>query len=95
MQRFYASLQRGWDCQGLVSGRVPKVQRIVLQNLRAYRRLSDFSHFRVEAADDYVDHYWCIQVNAFRSNPPSFRPIRVWRAENGAFACGDEWFVAR
>ena len=89
----YVLLQSGWGAQVLAEGTVEYIRRIVLANLEWISQRPDFGSFDVQARLDVPPS---VQVNGLivdrTGSTVAAAPLRVWRAGDTYFACGNSDF---
>jgi len=80
----YEDVRHRWDSLKLVKGSAEEMRTLVLKNLRRYKKEAPrFEGFNVTC----VIYARAAQVNTIFSN--SFIPIRIWRAADSYYVCGN------
>jgi hypothetical protein len=89
----YRRVQPSWGSQVLVEGPAEEVREIVLSNATSLARQPGFNTFEVGVLSGRgYEGEEAAQISALYEHV--FAPIRVWRAESGYFACGNQQFKA-
>ena len=86
VQRSYDALKYSWSSTKLVKGSHKQIKSVILKNLQRIRSEPTFREFEVKV---YLEGN-AAQVEAIA--PPYFIPVRVWRAGNEYYACGNSDF---
>jgi hypothetical protein len=92
----YQVVETKWGSRQLFEGTEEEIRNIVLQNLRRIGNEPGFDDFTVKVIFDSTipDGLTSIQISAAFISAGMFVPIRVWKATDKLYACGNSLFAA-
>lgn len=87
----FTKVKSSWASEKLHSGSELYVKEIMRRNMGKFKNNEDFMCFTIESVLPVSGDIWAGQIDIAYSN--SFIPIRIWKAENTYFVCGNSKFT--